>query len=52
LNLEQALAVIEKVRPERTYLTHLGHDFDYAESHPRLPKGVSLAYDGLKVQSS
>jgi phosphoribosyl 1,2-cyclic phosphate phosphodiesterase len=50
LNLDQALKIVEAVKPKRTYLTHLGHEFDYAEWKKKLPKGVSLAYDGLKVQ--
>jgi len=54
-NLEQALQTIETLRPARTFLTHLGHDFDYRTwSGPRsrkLPKGVSLAYDGLKIRA-
>jgi phosphoribosyl 1,2-cyclic phosphate phosphodiesterase len=50
LNLERALEVVENVRPRKTYLTHLGHDFDYASWTRKLPKGVALAYDGLKIR--
>jgi phosphoribosyl 1,2-cyclic phosphate phosphodiesterase len=50
-NLDQALDVISEVRPRRTYLTHLGHDFDYTKTNRRLPPGVELAYDGLKIQA-
>ncbi|HAR42006.1 MAG TPA: MBL fold metallo-hydrolase [Bdellovibrionales bacterium] len=49
LNLEQALGVIRELKPKRTYLTHLGHDFDYVKTSKALPKGVALAYDGLKI---
>lgn len=48
-NLDQALETIAKVKPKETYLTHLGHDFDYPEWSQKLPKGVALAYDGLKI---
>lgn len=53
LALDQALEFISRVRPRKTYLTHLGHEFDYAEwgpgrKHP-LPRGVQLAYDGLRI---
>jgi phosphoribosyl 1,2-cyclic phosphate phosphodiesterase len=52
LNLEAALEVVEKVRPQKTYLTHLGHEFDSSkESRLKLPRGVSLAYDGLKIRA-
>jgi phosphoribosyl 1,2-cyclic phosphate phosphodiesterase len=50
-NLESALRAVEEIRPESTYLTHLGHDFDYSEYSRILPKGVFLAYDGLRVES-
>ncbi|MCM2323480.1 MAG: MBL fold metallo-hydrolase [Oligoflexia bacterium] len=54
LNLDQALEVVSQVRPKRTFLTHLGHDFDYTKwktgrGPGRLPKGVRFAYDGLRI---
>jgi phosphoribosyl 1,2-cyclic phosphate phosphodiesterase len=49
-NLDQALEMVSQVRPKKTYLTHLGHDFDYAKWMKKLPKGVTLAYDGLKIK--
>lgn len=49
-NLDQALETIARVKPVQTYLTHLGHDFDYSEWNAKLPKGVALAYDGLKIE--
>jgi phosphoribosyl 1,2-cyclic phosphate phosphodiesterase len=45
-NLQQALAVVERMRPRKTYLTHMAHEFDY-DDPPPLPPGVELAYDGL-----
>ncbi len=50
-NLDQALEVVSQVRPKKTYLTHLGHDFEYAKWSRKLPKGVFLAYDGLTVRA-
>ena len=50
-NLDQALEVVEKLKPRRTVLTHLGHDFDYPKWVKKLPKGVTLAYDGLKLKA-
>ena len=52
LNLEKALWVVNQIRPTRTYLTHLSHDFDYSTWMKRLPTGVALAYDGLVIHSS
>lgn len=50
-NLDQALEAISQLRPKKTFLTHLGHDFDYTRWAKKLPKGISLAYDGLKIKS-
>lgn len=46
----QALAVIERVRPERAWLTHIAHDLGHASTGKRLPDGVELAYDGLTLE--
>lgn len=47
--IPQALEVAERVRPQRTYLTHVSHHLDYTATNARLPKGVELAYDGLRI---
>lgn len=47
--IPQALEVAERVRPKRTYLTHMSHHLDYTATNARLPKGVELAYDGLRI---
>jgi len=47
--LEESLEVIEKLRPKRTYLTHVSHELDYYETNAILPKHVELAYDGLHI---
>lgn len=55
-NLEQSLSIIERLKPRRTVLTHLGHDFDYSTwvgkkgKRGKLPARVTLAYDGLKLR--
>lgn len=48
--IPQALAVVERVRPRRTYLTHVSHHLDYEITNARLPEGVELAYDGLRIE--
>ena len=48
--VEEALALIEEVRPRRAYLTHMSHEIGlHAVAEPRLPEGVRLACDGLEV---
>lgn len=49
-NLEEALAFIGRVKPERTYLTHISHHFGFHEEVQRmLPENVYLAYDNLEI---
>jgi phosphoribosyl 1,2-cyclic phosphate phosphodiesterase len=48
-SIGQALEVVERVRPRQTYLTHLSHLLDYQTTNARLPAGVELAYDGLRI---
>ncbi len=48
-NVEQALAVVERLRPRQTFLTHISHDLDHAPANAALPTGVALAYDGLRI---
>jgi phosphoribosyl 1,2-cyclic phosphate phosphodiesterase len=45
----QALEVVERVRPRRAYLTHIAHSLDHDATNARLPAGVELAYDGLRI---
>ncbi len=47
--LQQALGVIERLRPRQTYLTHLSHGLEHAATEAGLPDGVALAYDGLSL---
>jgi phosphoribosyl 1,2-cyclic phosphate phosphodiesterase len=51
LHLEGALEIVSELRPKKTFLTHLGHDFDHSKSNKKLPKGVALAYDGQKIRA-
>ncbi len=49
-NLEEALQFVERVRPEKTYLTHISHYLGFhKEVEKILPKDVHLAYDNLVV---
>ncbi len=50
--VDQALALIEKLKPRRAWFTHIAHDLPHAETNDRLRKlglrHVQMAYDGLQ----
>lgn len=49
-NLEEALAIVDKLKPDKTYFTHISHHMGFHdEVEKNLPKNVHLAYDGLSV---
>ena len=49
-NLEEALAFIALVKPERAYLTHISHLLGFhQEVQQKLPTNVYLAYDNLEI---
>lgn len=50
LSIDDALAVVRDLAPERTLFTHLTHDTGHAELAAALPRGVEPGYDGLSVE--
>jgi phosphoribosyl 1,2-cyclic phosphate phosphodiesterase len=48
--INEALEVVERLRPQQTYLTHMAHELDYEVVNRELPPNVELAYDGLRFE--
>ncbi len=52
--VEQALALIQQLKPRRAWFTHIAHDLPHAETNERLLRmgcpHVQLAYDGLEFE--
>ena len=50
--VDQALAIIQQLKPRRAWFTHIAHDLPHAETNERLRQmgfpHVQLAYDGLQ----
>jgi len=50
--VDQALALIQQLKPRRAWFTHIAHDLPHAETNERLRRQgfphVQLAYDGLE----
>ncbi len=50
MTVDQALAVIDQVKPRRAFLTHIAHEIKHADLEPRLPQNVQLGFDGLTIE--
>lgn len=51
LCLEESLALVEELKPKRTFLIHLNHDILHERDSKLLPPGVEFAYDGLVIEN-
>ena len=50
LNLEEALELVNELRPKKTYFTHISNSLGfYDEISKKLPKNIFLAYDNLRI---
>lgn len=50
LNVEEALAFVNRIKPEKTYFTHISHRMGFHdEVEKKLPENVHLAYDTLSI---
>ena len=52
--VQQALALIDQLKPARAWFTHISHDLPHAETNQRLRAmgypHVQMAYDGLQLE--
>lgn len=49
-SLAQALAVVERLKPQRALFTHIAHELGHAATNSTLPPYAQLAYDGLCLE--
>lgn len=51
-NLAEAIQMVNRIRPKKTYFTHISHKLGlHAHVEKNLPDGILLAYDGLEISS-
>ena len=49
-NLSESVEVLEKIAPDRAYITHISHQMGlHREVNEELPAFIQLAYDGLVI---
>lgn len=52
LHLDASVEIAQKLKPKKTYFTHIAHDFDHKTVNAELPDTIELAYDGLRIPMS
>ncbi len=50
LSIEQAVAIVERLKPRRAFFTHIAHELGHQQTNLSLPSHVQLAYDGLRLE--
>ncbi|MBE9527659.1 MAG: MBL fold metallo-hydrolase [Proteobacteria bacterium] len=50
MTVKEAVEASAILAPERTVLTHLGHNLEYATENSALPRGIELAYDTMEIE--
>jgi len=50
LSVDQAIEVVEEIKPKIAVLTHMGHELDYDKLSRELPANIEPGYDGMEVE--
>lgn len=45
-----SLHIVERLRPRRTFFTHISHDLPHQSTNASLPPSVRLSHDGLRLE--
>jgi len=48
--VENSLKIVERLKPKRTFFTHISHDLPHEGTNAGLPDNVRLSHDGLKLE--
>ena len=48
-SLEEAIAMAQRIGARRTLFTHMSHELEHEATNAALPRGMELAYDGLRI---
>ena len=50
INIEQSLTYIGRIKAKQSYMIHMTHELEYTFLTDKLPKGVFVGFDGLKLR--
>lgn len=48
--LSNSLRIVEELKPNRAFFTHISHDLPHASTNANLPENVRLSHDGMKLE--
>src|ERR1700722_13198060 len=48
--VENSLRIVERLKPQRAFFTHICHDLPHEATNASLPPNVRLSYDGMKLE--
>jgi phosphoribosyl 1,2-cyclic phosphate phosphodiesterase len=48
--VEKSLTIVERLKPQRTFFTHICHDLSHEKTNAALPDNVRLSHDGMKLE--
>ena len=51
-NVDQAVEAAKKIGAKQTFFTHISHELDHDAVNATLPENITLAYDGLIIESN
>lgn len=50
-HVDKVISWVERVRPGKTWLTHMSHMLDYGDLEANLPRDIHPSYDGLNIMT-
>lgn len=50
LSLDESVSALKRVGAGKSFITHMGHDFDHDQIQRELPPSMYVSYDGLKLE--
>lgn len=48
--LSNSLRIVDELKPQRAFFTHISHDLPHVATNATLPENVRLSHDGMKLE--
>src|SRR5690606_35896582 len=50
MSVSQAIELVNRIKPEQAWFTHMCHDLEHEATNRELPPGMALLYDGMAFE--